>query len=301
MRKYLLCLVGASFAIPHVFCQYYFYDANHLEPEWRIETGVSVGLMNCVTDLGGKKGNGKKFLQDVNWRLSKPALGVYASVTYHDYLGIRISFSQGSVTANDSVLKGKSHPASLRYNRNLHFRSKIVDWSAAMEFHPIYLLQNANPKVSPYILFGVGYFRFEPKAYLDGSWISLQPLHTEGQGFKEYPKRVAYKLRQANIPLGLGAKYELSNLLVCRMEFEYRILFTDYLDDVSQNYIHPSLFYKYFVDKKAELAHRLADRSGEIDPSHQTKPEAIRGNPANRDAYFSFTIKLGFILNRRKL
>jgi Domain of unknown function (DUF6089) len=301
MRKCLLCLVGASFAIPHVFCQYYFYDANHLEPEWRIETGVSIGLMNCLTDLGGKKGNGRKFLQDVNWKLSRPVGGLYLSITYHDYLGIRMSFIQGSVTANDSVLKGKNYPASLRYNRNLHFRSKIAEWNAVMEFHPLYLQQSKSPNVSPYLSLGFGYFCFEPEAYLDGSWISLQPLHTEGQGFREYPKRVEYKTRQGNIPLGLGAKYDLSNLLVCRIEFEYRILFTDYLDDVSQNYIDPSLFYKYFPDQKAVLAQRLADRSGEIDPSRQTKPEAMRGNAGNKDTYFSFTMKLGFILNRKRI
>ena len=170
-----------------------------------------------------------------------------------------------------------------------------------MEFHPFYLDATSNPEISPYFLLGLGVFHFEPQAYIDGYWTSLQPLHTEGQGFIEYPKRMEYKLTQINIPLGLGAKYDLSDLLVLRVEFEYRILCTDYLDDVSQQYIDPALFYKYFPSEKAKLAERLSDRSGEIDPLHQTKPGAIRGNPDNKDAYFSFNIKLGLILNRKKM
>ncbi len=301
MRKCLLCLVGASIVIPHVFCQYYFYDANHLEPEWRMEAGLSAGFMNCSTDLGGNKGNGKKFLKDVNWKYSKPSGGIYFSITHHDLVGIRFAFTAGSITANDSILKTKDHPATLRYMRNLHFRSRILEWSTTMEFHPFYLSPSASPQVSPYVLLGIGFFRFEPKAYIDGHWASLQPLHTEGQGFMEYPKRMEYKLRQINIPLGFGAKYDLSNLLAVRVEFEYRILCTDYLDDVSQQYIDPSLFYKYFPSEKAEQAQRLSDRTGEIDPAHQSKPGAIRGNPENKDAYFSFNLKLGLILNRKKL
>ena len=301
MKNCLLCLVGVWMVLPQAISQYYFYDANHLEPEWRIEAGVSFGLMNCLTDLGGNKGNGSKLLKDVNWKYSKPSGGLYFSITHHDLIGIRLAFTAGSIAASDSILKGKAQPATLRYLRNLHFKSRILEWNIIMEIHPFYLKSNSNPEVSPYFLWGLGFFRFEPQAYIDGYWTSLQPLHTEGQGFIEYPKRVDYKLRQINIPLGLGAKYDVSDLLVLRMEFEYRILCTDYLDDVSQQYIDPALFYKYFPSEKAKLAERLSDRSGEIDPLHQTKPGAIRGNPDNKDAYFSFNIKLGLILNRKKM
>ena len=301
MSKSFFCLLVVAFIGGRVCSQYYFYSANRLEPEWRMETGIQLGAMNCLTDLGGQKGNGKKFLRDVNWNCSKPFAGWYLSFTHRDLFGIRLSFAMGSVKAYDSLLKHKGDPATLRYKRNLHFQSKITEWSTSVEFHPLYLWPNKNPRLSPYGLLGIGVFRFNPEARLNGEWIELQPLHTEGQGFKEYPNKAQYNLTQFIIPVGVGAKYELSDVMVCRLELEYRILFTDYLDDVSNQYIDPTLFYKYLPPEKAELAHRLADRSEEIDPAHQTHPGAIRGNPGNKDAYFSLNLKLGFILNRKKL
>jgi hypothetical protein len=301
MKNFLLCLAGVFLCHARPFCQYYFYDANHLEPEWRMESGISIGSMNCLTDLGGHEGNGKKFLKDVNWKSSKACAGIYFSITHHDIIGIRIEFTRGSVAASDSLLKSKAYPASLRYYRNLHFKSTIMEWNAILELHPLFIVQERSPVVSPYLLLGFGYFQFQPEAFIEGHWARLQPLHTEGQGFKEYPKRMEYKLRQANVPLGIGAKYDISNVLVLRMEFEYRILFTDYLDDVSKRYIDPTLFYKYFTPPQADLAHRLADRSGEINSSHQTTPGSIRGNPKNKDAYYSINLKFGIVLNRKKI
>jgi hypothetical protein len=46
--------------------QYYFYDNNYYETPILFELGASVGVMNCLTDLGGGKGVGKKFVKDVN-------------------------------------------------------------------------------------------------------------------------------------------------------------------------------------------------------------------------------------------
>src|SRR5215831_18919351 len=75
MKKCLLCLGAGLLFSACLNSQYYFYDATHLEPEWRFETGISPGLMNCLTDLGGHKGNGKKFLGDVNWKTTQPCAG----------------------------------------------------------------------------------------------------------------------------------------------------------------------------------------------------------------------------------
>ena len=300
MKKCVVCLAGLL--LPYAnFCQYYFYDSHHLEPEWRLEAGISIGLMNCLTDLGGHKGNGKKFIKDVNWKTSKACVGLFLTATHHEIIGLRIESNWGEVSGADSVLKNDQSPASLRYYRNLHFRSKLAELSALSEFHPIFLFQTSIPRLSPYLLLGVGYFKFQPEARINGSWVRLHNLHTEGQGFKEYPDRTDYKLQQVNIPVGLGLKYDLTGKIVMRLDFVYRILTTDYLDDVSQGYIDPSLFYKYFPTAKAELAQKLADRSIELDPSHQTIVDAIRGNPDNKDAYFSINLKISIVLNRRRV
>ncbi|MEI9957878.1 MAG: hypothetical protein WDM90_16620 [Ferruginibacter sp.] len=64
-------------------------------------------------------------------------------------------------------------------------------------------------------------------------------MHTEGQGFLEYPDKKIYSLHQIAIPVGAGLKYELSQMITLRAEYIYRILNTDYLDDVSTTYVNP--------------------------------------------------------------
>ena len=46
--------------------QYYFYDNNYYDNPLIFELGGSIGVMNCLTDLGGNKGVGKKFVKDLN-------------------------------------------------------------------------------------------------------------------------------------------------------------------------------------------------------------------------------------------
>jgi len=290
----MLCCYACSIS------QYYFYDGKHLEPEWRWETGISIGWMNCLTDLGGRKGNGKKFIKDVNWRNGEACAGLFISTTHRDVVGIRMEWTIGEVRAFDSILKNEESTASLRYERNLQFRSSINELCVLAEFFPLSISAPSLNSFSPYFIFGIGYFHFQPQAYYDGKWINLEPLHTEGQGFIECPEAKQYKLQQFIFPIGCGLKYEISALMNAKLELSYRILMTDYLDDVSTKYIDPSLFNRHFPPATAELARKLADRTVELDPSHQTQPNEIRGNPKNKDAYFSIELKCGFVLNRKR-
>jgi hypothetical protein len=122
----------------------------------------------------------------------------------------------------------------------------LIEIAAIAEWHFLaQLKQNTQdfiPLASPYLLAGVGIFHFNPEACINNSWVLLQPLHTEGQGFKEYPNRPPYKLTQFNFPVGIGIRYELSALLNLRLEIIHRILLTDYLDDVSTRYVDPLAF-----------------------------------------------------------
>ena len=81
----------------------------------------------------------------------------------------------------------------------------------------------------------------------------------------------------------------------------YRILTTDYLDDVSTSYIDPSVYSNYFTGTKLTNALLLNDRQYELDPTHITNPGDQRGNPKNNDAYFTFNVKFGLVLGREKI
>ncbi|HMX79228.1 MAG TPA: hypothetical protein PLG91_02895, partial [Ferruginibacter sp.] len=193
-----------------------------------------------------------------------------------------------------------------RYERNLSFRSNITEFMLAAEIHPLYIFNRydedkAPPRASPYLMGGIGFFSFKPQAQSNGRWVDLQPLSTEGQGFAEYPDRKPYKLQQMNVPVGLGVRYELNSVLNLRAEFVYRVLFTDYLDDVSTTYIDPTLYPNYFTGAKLTNAFLLNDRQYELDPTHVTNPGDQRGNSKNNDAYFTFNIKIGYSFGRQKV
>jgi hypothetical protein len=309
--------ITLSFSIVIMLClfvqkasaQYYFYDNKYYDNPLTFELGASVGAMNCLTDLGGNKGTGKKFVKDVNLGKTNLAYGVSLAATYEYMLTLRLEATFGTVAADDKVLKKVAPSTAGRYERNLSFKSKITDFMLGLEIHPLYIMNSFSqdeekepPLFSPYLLAGVGFFSFKPQAKLAGKWVDLQPLSTEGQGFAEYPDRKPYKLNQINIPIGLGVKYELGSTFSLRAEFVYRKLNTDYLDDVSSKYYaDPTLYANYFTGAKLTNALLLNNRQYELDPGHSYNTQDERGNPKNKDSYFTFNVKIGYTFGRQKI
>jgi hypothetical protein len=287
--------------------QYYFYDNDYYDTPLLFEVGGSVGLMNCLTDIGGRKGVGKKFIKDLVLRNTKPAGSVYVMATYQNAVTLRLEGTFGQVMGYDSILKNVKTSTFGRYERNLSFRSNISEVMLGLEIHPMHLLidwtsrEREPPRLSPYITAGVGFFSFNPQTKLNNRWIDLQPLSTEGQGFKEYPSRKQYSLRQVCFPVGAGVRYELSSLFNLRFELVYRILTTDYLDDVSRWYIDPALYANYFSGNKLANALLLHDRQRELNPAHVTSPGEQRGDPRDNDAYLTANLKIGLVLGRQRV
>ena len=298
----LLCLCVLSQPLK---AQYYYYNNKYYDNAVVMELGVTGGVMNSLTDLGGKKGIGKNFIKDLRWKTAKPAFGAYIMATFKDAVGVRLEGTFGQVVGFDSILKNVASSTFGRYERNLSFKSRISEFQLGLEIHPLYFKgyfddDQEPPRLSPYAVAGVGYYSFDPQAKLNGQWYSLQPLRTEGQGFKEYPDRKPYKLSQVNFSLGLGLKYELSSLFNVRLEVAHRILMTDYLDDVSTDYIDPSLFYAYLPSNQAAIAQKLYNRKGELNPSDVTSIGDQRGDPEDNDSYFTIMLKLGISFGRQR-
>jgi hypothetical protein len=297
---YYSCLVIAQLSCYALQGQFYFTANHQPEPELMWELGVSTGAMNCLTDLGGRNGTGKKFIKDINLNQSQFCGSVYASGTWQSLYGIRLQAGAGQITGTDDVLKNSSGPAYNRYLRHLHFRTTIIELSVITEIHLLAILRKHRdlPLLSPYLAAGAGFFSYTPKARFNNRWIGLRPLHTEGQGFAEYPDRSAYQQISWCLPLGAGVKYDAGRLLNLRLELLYRFTGTDYLDDVSKKYIDPALFSKYLPAVEAATAATVADRSAELAGGIANNKNAIRGNPANKDAYFSFMLSISIALGR---
>ncbi len=303
MRKFLLvALVTCLVFCQSLNAQYYYYNDKYYENGLVFELGASAGIMNALTDLGGKKGIGKNFIKDLNWKNTQLSYGVYLVGMYQSKIGIRLEGTFGSVKGYDSILKKPENPSTGRYERNLSFKSKIADFQLAVEIHPL-MFKNYDdepPVFSPYAIAGVGYYLFDPQAKLNGQWYALQPLKLEGQGFKEYPDHKSYKLSQFNFAAGLGMKYEINDMFNARVELVHRFLMTDYLDDVSTNYIDPNFFYNYLSPNLAAIAQQLYNRKGELNPSDVTAIGDQRGDPKDKDAFFTIQLKFGMVLGRQR-
>ena len=234
--------------------------------EWQAE--VMVGVSGYNGDLSQQR---------ISIKQLRPAFNLNLKYTSGDFIDLRAGIGYGRVGADDKNNKN----AGLR-SRNLNFKSDILEINLIAEIN---LFDPETYTSYPYVLGGVGLFHFNPFTYdKNNKKTYLQPLSTEGQGLKEYPGRKKYALTQFCIPVGIGWKITVKEKWDISYEFGYRILFTDYLDDVSKTYVDLNVLTTEKGSKSAELAYRGA-------APFRYEGEA-RGNPTIKDIYFFSGIKI---------
>ena len=270
------------------------WTKEELEPvqgQW--EFGVTAGANNFLGDLGGNKGIGKTFIKDYTTKTIKPLIGFSASYNSQFWLALKGGINVTAVTGADSLINNGGGQERWRYNRNLSFRSSIIEAYISADIYPVMIFNKETEitQLAPFVSIGVGVFHFNPQAQLNGQWIDLQPLHLEGQGFAEYPARKPYSLTQAYIPVSVGMKYYLNNKIALSGGVNFRHTFTDYIDDISTTYIDPNLFDSYLPAEQAIIAKQLYSRS--LTPT-KVQPGIEKANSINKDSYvtFFFTLSL---------
>jgi hypothetical protein len=227
--------------------------------------------------------DGVKPFSDLNFLAS---LGARYDLSEH--ISARSYFTLTSLQADD-----KKGNAGMR-QRNLNFKSKIFDF----ELTGAYNLFSLNDRWwTPYIFAGVGFFHFNPYTKdPKGQKVFLQKLSTEGEGI--IPGVSPYKKTQFSIPLGFGADYSLGEDTRMGIEFGYRKIFTDYLDDVSTNYADETTLRNARGQQAVDLAWRGDEVTGTPYPAGGT----TRGNPLNKDAYYyvAVTFSLRYFFDKYK-
>lgn len=293
VKIFLFLLLSGCFS-SNIYSQFFRTEYYSNNPIY-YEVGGGIGVMNCITDLGGANGIKKYYLNEMRPKNIRFGGSIYASAVYHNFIGARLQATRGQIRAADYDIRGTSIYADYKRNRNLSFKSNITEVALLFDFRPL-IVFDLEPKKwapEPYITAGIGWFSFNPKTEYNGRAVDLKPLHTEGQGFPEYPGVSNYKLSQINIPAGIGLRYKLSSRYHISLEYLHRILFTDYLDDASSvKFVDPASFDKNLSPAAAEDAKALYNRSlnGRMPPS--------RGNPKNNDTYMSLSLRLGIVLDR---
>ena len=226
-----------------------------------------LGFANYQGDLKAKS---------ISFSQGKLFASLGARYDFSEHISARSYFSLTSLQADDK----KGTP--VMQERNLNFKTKVFDWELTGQ----YSLFSFNDKWwSPYVFAGIGFFHFKPYTTdPGGAKVFLQPLSTEGQGFAAGVK--PYKLMQIHIPLGIGAEYSLNEDMRLGVEIGYRKIFTDYLDDVSGEYIDEALLLAERGAQAVELAWRGDEKGGPPYPPAGT----VRGNPKYNDGYYYIAV-----------
>ena len=309
MKQYLHSCLRKCFFLLLVALVSYTPSFSQLSAGNYFEAGFTAGPMVFMGDLGGHFGRGTSFIKDYNMKATKLSFGAFLAAHPSELIGFRLAINYGQIEGDDSYITPKGGYETARHDRNLDFRSNIAEAFLGIEVYPTVLLEDDPTSVfgrlRPYGLIGVGVFHFNPQGtYVDPNtgaetWVYLKPLHTEGQGFPEYPTRKDYALTQLNIPMGVGVKYFLSENVNISFEIVHRKTFTDYIDDVSTTFIDPSLFSKYLSPSQAMIAASIYNKSPLRDdsrPGYSYGPGGQRGEVAHKDAYFTAAFKIGFRL-----
>ena len=303
MRKQLLILLLVLPFLSGSLNAQFFNKVNWQENRHQLELGL--GTSNFLGDLGGKDAIGTNDLQDLE--ISQFRFGFFIGHKYTLYkkLYLRSNFTFSRVSGDDNLTEER-----FRHNRNLHFRSNIFELNVMAEYEipinfrkgHIYDLKGVNgwkaKGASFFVFAGVGVFYFNPKAQIDGQWIELRPLRTEGQGLPGGPKQ--YKRVSVSIPIGLSLTKRISDVLSLGIEVSYRYTFTDYIDDVSTVYYNPYDIALYNDNGQADAAAYLSNPSLGLEQggvgNYATAPGQQRGDETDDDGYMLITLKAQYLL-----
>ena len=224
-----------------------------------ITIGGSINALNYFGDIAPKSNIGST---DISF--TRPGIGISSSVRLGSALSVRAAFMYGRLSSSDyEVSDPTDGDAVFRYARNLQFRNDVKDFSLVGVYdifsNPYTVVMRLN--FTPYVFAGVSVFHHDPKGLVPseatlspgntftpdqaGDWVSLSELETEGQAYSNF---------QLSIPFGLGVRFRVSQILDLEAEISYRYLFTDYIDDVSTNYIDKGLL-------GTDLAKIMSDRA----------------------------------------
>jgi hypothetical protein len=239
----------------------------------KLQANIFAGTSNYQGDLQDKR---------LTFNQAHFALGVGLSYELTEKLLLNGGITFGKVSADD-----KNNEKNIL--RNLNFSSRLTEEHLTAEY---YFRNLYDYSVSPYIFAGLAVYHFNPYTKDSvGNKYFLKPLSTEGEGF--LPGKKNYNLTQLAIPFGGGVKFVLNENVRLGIEIGMRKLFTDYLDDVSTNYVDQNLLLQARGSKAVELAYRGGElKNGAVYPAGGSK----RGGAKVKDWYYFTGLTASFRL-----
>jgi hypothetical protein len=267
-RNYLILLLGLLTFNKPLNAQYF-------------DLILGASSSHFLGDLGGKPFLGTNDLQDLDILSTRYALTAGMRFNMGKVFALRTNLWYARLSGNDKYTRNRE-----RKGRNLSFFTQILEADAVLEM-TIYKTADKNKLF--YVFGGVGYFTFNPKTKLNGMVYNLRDYGTEGQ--YAISGKSPYSLNSICFPMGFGTKFILNKRSYFTVEVNSRKTRTDYIDDVSTNFVDPNLL----IVAKGPSAAALADRSISDIPGFSSAG-SIRGDPKNNDNFFFFSFAYNYTL-----
>lgn len=254
--------------------------------QYKWDFGFDLGATNYLGEMGGKEKTRQNFVADMKMAETRWDMGGFARYKINQRFAVKSEIAYLRIKGDDALSTNTG-----RHARNLSFRNDIFELSVTPE---VTYYENNDLGSSykfrlgfkAYGFVGVGVYHHNPKTYYKGDWVALQPLQTEG---------VKYNLWQFNVPVGTGFYFTLKKKHRIGFEYNWRICFTDYLDDVSTKYIDPSKL-------NSSQAVALSNRTGELgnaipgDVKGFFTPGHKRGDPSHKDTYMTMMLNYSYVI-----
>jgi hypothetical protein len=269
--------------------------------QYQWDFGVGVGFSNYLGEIGGEEETRRDFIFDMKLNRTQYVVGGFARYKFSPTFSFNLGANYGRIRANDYNSK---NPA--RVARNLSFRNNIFELSGRAEITLFYDNDVSgrgyyNPDFKIYGFVGAGVMHHNPKVVyygeleeFNGEMVELQPLQTEG---------VDYSRWQFTLPAGLGLYFTYNKVHRFGWEIGYRTTFTDYLDDVSTEYVAfeentlAGDLANRTTPEALETAEAYAEEFGlDVPNAESFDPGEKRGDPTNNDGYLFTQFTYSYVL-----
>lgn len=277
MRKIFIIL----FLLPALgFSQYY----------W--DYGVIAGASESLGDMGGLEKTRRDWVLDMRLPTTRWSLGAFARYKAHPSWYLKGTLNYVRLYGDD---KYSTNPG--RRGRNLNFRNDMFELFAVGErvLHHDADVGNTGRYSAEFtwlVYGGAGLLYTNPKGELNGKWIALQPLKTEGE-------TKPYSRFQFMIPVGteffFTYRTRKNQKFRFGLDFNWRITFTDYLDDVSTTYADLSDPTAAAVANKSDAVYAETGGAG-LPERFNYIPGSKRGDPTNDDHYLTVALTFSKVI-----
>ena len=223
-----------------------------LFPFFASSQGFDIGI-----GIGGAMYNGDLTVASSDYLINHTHVAISLNGAYHikDMLALRAGIMATNLSANDAVGSDE-----WQLERNLNFKTSIYELSLQAELNLLSFVGKPTTKSFPFVYAGASAFKFNPKAQYKGLLIPLQPLGTEGQGIPGYESK--YNLVSMAVLIGVGYTYNLPNGISINTSFGWRRSNTDYIDDISTNYVSNEELYNSNGQMASELGNKVGKTTG---------------------------------------